>query len=126
MDSVDVALDRVWPGELRTDRLLLRPVTRTKTVPSLSELLTDDPVRAHLGGPATEERVAAPQAASPKTAGTWAVVRVADTAGRSVWWPSAPTTAVRGAPRSSTNCFPSVWGLRPWPGSRRRDRQMVG
>jgi hypothetical protein len=37
-----------------------------------------DRVRAHLGGPVTQERVAARQAAYPTTAGAWTVVRVAD------------------------------------------------
>ncbi|WP_051842912.1 MULTISPECIES: GNAT family N-acetyltransferase [Streptomyces] len=77
MESVDTALGRVWPAQLRTDRLLLRPVTR-EDGPLVSELLTDDRVRAHLGGPVTEGRVAARQAAYPTTAGAWTVVRVAD------------------------------------------------
>ncbi|MGW6202048.1 hypothetical protein ACWF9B_00105 [Streptomyces sp. NPDC055089] len=64
MESVDTALDRVWPAELRTDRLLLRPVTDEDGA-LVSELLTDNRVRAHFGGPATEERVAARQDASP-------------------------------------------------------------
>ncbi|WP_053760202.1 GNAT family N-acetyltransferase [Streptomyces sp. AS58] len=77
MDSVATALDRIWPSELRTDRLLLRPVT-TEDGLLVHELLTDDRVRAHLGGPVTEDRVAARQAAYPTTAGAFTVVRVAD------------------------------------------------
>ncbi|WP_159045405.1 GNAT family N-acetyltransferase [Streptomyces sp. H036] len=77
MESVDTALDGVWPAQLRTDRLLLRPVTR-EDGPLVAELLTDDRVRAHLGGPVTEERVAARQAAYRTTAGAFTVVRVAD------------------------------------------------
>ncbi|WP_328373678.1 hypothetical protein OG800_50735 (plasmid) [Streptomyces sp. NBC_00445] len=77
IDSVDVALDRVWPAELRTDRFLLRPVS-SEDGSLVRALLTDDRVRAHLGGPAAEERVAAQKAAYPTTAGAWAVVRVAD------------------------------------------------
>ncbi|MGD1220475.1 GNAT family N-acetyltransferase [Streptomyces krungchingensis] len=77
MDSVDTALDRIWPSELRTDRLLLRPVTNEDGL-LVHELLTDDRVRAHLGGPVTEDRVAARQAAYPTTAGAFTVVRVAD------------------------------------------------
>ncbi|MEU9744646.1 GNAT family N-acetyltransferase [Streptomyces niveus] len=77
MESVDTALNRVWPAELRTDRLLLRPVADEDGA-LVRELLTDDRIRAHLGGPATEERVAARQAAYLKTAGSWTVVRTAD------------------------------------------------
>ncbi|MFE2271440.1 GNAT family N-acetyltransferase [Streptomyces lavendulae] len=77
MESVDTALDRVWPAQLRTDRLLLRPVTQ-EDGPLVSELLTDARVRAHLGGPATENRVLARQADYPTTAGAFTVVRVAD------------------------------------------------
>ncbi|TGB03229.1 GNAT family N-acetyltransferase [Streptomyces sp. MZ04] len=77
MDSVDDALAQVWPAELRTDRLLLRPVT-AEDASLVRDLLTDDRVRAHLGGPATDERVTARQAMYPKTAGAWAVVRIAD------------------------------------------------
>ncbi|MFD9292573.1 GNAT family N-acetyltransferase [Streptomyces sp. NPDC060030] len=77
MESIDTALDRVWPAQLRTDRLLLRPVT-LEDGPLVSELLTNDRVRAHLGGPVTQERVAARQAAYPKTAGAWTVVHIAD------------------------------------------------
>ncbi|MFD6967377.1 GNAT family N-acetyltransferase [Streptomyces sp. NPDC059949] len=76
MDSVDVALGRVWPAELRTDRLLLRPVAH-EDGSLIRELLTDNRVRAHLGGPATAERVAARQASYPTAAGTWTVVRAA-------------------------------------------------
>ncbi|MEU0213916.1 GNAT family N-acetyltransferase [Streptomyces sp. NPDC006265] len=77
MKSVSIALNRVWPTQLRTDRLLLRPVTR-EDGPLVDELLTDDRVRAHLGGPATQDRVVARQAAYPMTAGAFTVVRVAD------------------------------------------------
>ncbi|MEU8545260.1 GNAT family N-acetyltransferase [Streptomyces sp. NPDC048717] len=77
MESVNTALDRVWPAQLRTDRLLLRPVT-LEDGSLISELLTDDRVRAHLGGPVTADRVAARQAAYPTTAGAFTVVRVAD------------------------------------------------
>ncbi|MFE0777606.1 GNAT family N-acetyltransferase [Streptomyces sp. NPDC058861] len=77
MESVDTALERVWPAQMRTDRLLLRPVTQ-EDGPLVSELLTDDRVRAHLGGPRTEDRIAARQAAYPTTAGAFTVVRVAD------------------------------------------------
>ncbi|MBT2384513.1 GNAT family N-acetyltransferase [Streptomyces sp. ISL-11] len=77
MTSVDDALGRVWPAELRTDRLHLRPVT-AEDASLVRELLTDAEVRAYLGGPASQERVAARQAAYPATAGAWTVVRVAD------------------------------------------------
>lgn len=74
---VGVALGRVWPAELRTNRLHLRPVTVEET-PFVHELLTDTKVRAYPGGPASEERVAARQAAYPAAAGIWTIVRVAD------------------------------------------------
>ncbi|MER6076094.1 GNAT family N-acetyltransferase [Streptomyces sp. NPDC001817] len=77
MESVNAALDRVWPAQLRTGRLLLRPVTR-EDGSLVRELLTDGRVRAYLGGPVTEERVAARQAAYPTTAGAFTVVRVTD------------------------------------------------
>ncbi|MEU0221658.1 GNAT family N-acetyltransferase [Streptomyces sp. NPDC006265] len=77
MDSANTTLDHVWPTELRTDRLLLRPVTHEDGL-LIQELLTGDRVRAHLGGLVTQERVAAWQAAYPTTAGAWTVVRVAD------------------------------------------------
>lgn len=74
MDFVHVALDSVWPAELRTDRLLLRPVT-AEDADLVSELLTDERVRTYLGGPASLERVAARQAAYPAAGGAWAVVQ---------------------------------------------------
>ncbi|WP_055533876.1 GNAT family N-acetyltransferase [Streptomyces graminilatus] len=73
MDSVDVALARVWPAELRTDRLLLRPVT-AEDASLIRELLTNTQVRAFLGGPASEERVTARQRAYPETPGAWTIV----------------------------------------------------
>ncbi|WP_328373787.1 GNAT family N-acetyltransferase (plasmid) [Streptomyces sp. NBC_00445] len=76
MESVETALDRVWPAQLRTDRLLLRPVTREDS-PLVNELLTDDRVRAHLGGPVTKDRVAGRQVAYPTMAGAFTVVRLA-------------------------------------------------
>ncbi|WP_406414747.1 GNAT family N-acetyltransferase [Streptomyces halstedii] len=81
MNSVDIALDNVWPAELRTARLLLRPVT-AQDADVVRELLTDERTRAYLGGPASPERVAARQAAYPQTPGAWAIVRVAE--GRAV------------------------------------------
>ncbi|WP_053679715.1 GNAT family N-acetyltransferase [Streptomyces sp. XY66] len=77
MESVDTILDRLWPAELRTDHLFLRPVTQEDGA-LVRELLTDDRVRAHLGGPVTEDRVAARQSAYPTTPGAFTVVRVAD------------------------------------------------
>ncbi|MFI6528174.1 GNAT family N-acetyltransferase [Streptomyces uncialis] len=77
MKPVGIALDSVWPAELRTERLLLRPVT-PEDADVVRELLTDERVRTYLGGPASPERVAARQAAYPQTPGAWAIVRVAD------------------------------------------------
>ncbi|MFE9411008.1 hypothetical protein ACFYN0_19815 [Streptomyces sp. NPDC006704] len=62
MESVGTALHRIWPAQVRTDRLILRPVIR-EDGSLVSELLTDDRVRAHLGGPVREGRGAAWQAA---------------------------------------------------------------
>ncbi|MEW1760523.1 GNAT family N-acetyltransferase [Streptomyces cyaneofuscatus] len=77
MKPVGIALDSIWPAEMRTERLLLRPVT-PEDADVVRELLTDQRVRAYLGGPASPERVAARQAAYPQTPGAWAIVRVAD------------------------------------------------
>lgn len=108
MDPVDVALDRVWPAELRTDRLLLRPVAYEDAF-LVRELLTDDRVRAHLGGPATEERVAARQAAYPTTAGAWAVVHVADQ--RAIGLVAiGPDHRCEGRAEVSYQLLPSAWG----------------
>jgi RimJ/RimL family protein N-acetyltransferase len=71
--SVSVALERQWPAELRTARLLLRPVT-ADDAPIVATLLTDLQVRAHLGGPASAQRVARRQREYPRTPGTWAMV----------------------------------------------------
>lgn len=110
MESVDTALDRVWPAELRTDRLLLRPVTEEDGA-VVRELLTNDRVRAFLGGPATEERVAAGQAAYPKTAGTWAVVRIADQ--RAIGLVAiGPDHRCEGRAEISYQLLPNVWGQR--------------
>ncbi|MEU4077639.1 GNAT family N-acetyltransferase [Streptomyces venezuelae] len=72
-----MALDSIWPTELRTERLLLRPVTPADA-DVVRELLTDERVRTYLGGPASPERVAARQAAYPQMPGPWAIVRVVD------------------------------------------------
>jgi RimJ/RimL family protein N-acetyltransferase len=77
MDSVDIVLARVWPAELRTDRLLLRPVTAGDAC-VVRELLAHGQVRAFLGGPASEERVVARQRAYPETPGAWTIVHVDD------------------------------------------------
>lgn len=108
MDFVDAALDSVWPAELRTDRLLLRPVT-PEDAGLVRELLTDERVRAYLGGPASHERVAARQAAYPATAGAWAVVRVAD--GRAVGLAGiGPDPRCEGRAEVSYQLLPSAWG----------------
>ncbi|MFH8257710.1 GNAT family N-acetyltransferase [Streptomyces roseolus] len=75
--DVDTVLRRAWPAELRTGRLLLRPVGPADGH-LVRELLTDGRVRAFLGGPASPERIAARQTAYPKTPGAWAVVRADD------------------------------------------------
>ena len=71
-DPVRAALARVWPAELRTERLVLRPVTEADAT-VIGELLTDSRVRRFLGGPASPERVRDRQAAYPSTPGAWAV-----------------------------------------------------
>ncbi|MFJ9580931.1 GNAT family N-acetyltransferase [Streptomyces sp. NPDC101191] len=108
MDFVDVALDSVWPAELRTDRLLLRPVT-TEDASLVRELMTDERVRTYLGGPASLERVAARQAAYPATAGAWTVVRIAD--GRAVGLAGiGPDPRCKGRAEVSYQLLPSAWG----------------
>jgi RimJ/RimL family protein N-acetyltransferase len=108
MDSVDVALDSVWPAELRTDRLLLRPVL-PEDRRLVHDVLTDDRVRAYLGGPVSQERVAARQAAYPATAGVWAVVRVADA--QPVGLVSiGPDHRCEGRAEVSYQLVPSAWG----------------
>ncbi|MCQ1577174.1 GNAT family N-acetyltransferase [Streptomyces parvus] len=108
MDSVDVTLDSVWPTELRTDRLHLRPVT-CEDAPLVGQLLTDGRVRAYLGGPLPRERVAARQAAYPQTAGVWALVRVADD--QAVGLASiGPDHRCEGRAEVSYQLLPSAWG----------------
>ncbi|RNG38034.1 N-acetyltransferase [Streptomyces botrytidirepellens] len=108
MDFVDVALDSVWPAELRTDRLLLRPIV-PEDGSLVRELLTDERVRAYLGGPVSYERVAARQAAYPETAGAWAVVRVAD--GRAVGLAGiGPDPRCEGRAEVSYLLLPFAWG----------------
>ena len=107
-------LSEEWAGrvggaaELRTDRLHLRPVA-TDDAPLVRQLLTDATVRAHLGGPVSEERVAARQTTYPTTAGAWTVVRAAD---------DQPVGLVtigsdhrcEGAAEISYQLLPSAWG----------------
>lgn len=112
MDFADIALDSVWPAELRTDRLLLRPVTAEDAL-LVGELMTDERVRAYLGGPASHERVAARQAAYPATAGVsagvWAVVRIDD--GRAVGLAGiGPDPRCEGRAEVSYQLLPSAWG----------------
>ncbi|MGW3930390.1 GNAT family N-acetyltransferase [Streptomyces microflavus] len=108
MDFVDGALHSVWPAELRTDRLLLRPVI-PDNAGLVRELMTDEQVRAHLGGPASHERVAVRQAAYPSTAGAWAVVRVAD--GTAVGLASiGPDSRCEGRAEMSYQLLPCAWG----------------
>lgn len=108
MDFVDVALAGVWPAELRTERLHLRPVT-PEDGPLVRELLTDERVRAYLGGPLSHERVAARQASYPATAGAWTVVRVAD--GRAVGLVSiGPDRRCKGRAEVSYQLLPAAWG----------------
>lgn len=105
---VNVALDSVWPAELRTDRLHLRPVT-ADDASLVGELLTDSRVRAYLGGPLSHERVAARQAAYPQTAGVWALVRVADD--QAVGLASiGPDQRCPGRAEVSYQLLPSAWG----------------
>ncbi|MFD7919750.1 GNAT family N-acetyltransferase [Streptomyces sp. NPDC059740] len=108
MISVDVALGSVWPAELRTDRLHLRPVT-VEDASLVRELLTDTKVRAYLGGPASEERVAARQTAYPATAGTWTVVRVADSHAVGLV-AIGPDHRCEGAAEVSYQLLPDAWG----------------
>lgn len=108
MISVDAALGLVWPAELRTDRLHLRPVT-AEDAHLVRELLTDAKVRAYLGGPASEERVAARQAAYPATAGAWTVVRVADDNAIGLVT-IGPDHGCEGAAEISYQLLPSAWG----------------
>jgi RimJ/RimL family protein N-acetyltransferase len=108
MTSVDVALRLVWPAELRTDRLHLRPVT-TDDAPLVRQLLTDATVRAHLGGPAAQERVAARQATYPTTAGAWTVVRAADDQPVGLVT-IGPDHRCEGAAEISYQLLPSAWG----------------
>ena len=108
MTSVDVALGLVWPTELRTDRLHLRPVN-VEDASLVRKLLTDTRVRAFLGGPASEERVAARQASYPATAGSWTVVRVAD--GLAVGLVAiGPDHRCDGAAEVSYQLLPDAWG----------------
>ncbi|MET9777989.1 GNAT family N-acetyltransferase [Streptomyces sp. NPDC006367] len=108
MNPLDVALDSIWPAELRTDRLLLRPVT-PQDADVVRELLTDERVRAYLGGPASPERVAACQAAYPHTPGAWAIVRVAD--GRAVGLVGiGADPRCEGRAEVSYQLLPSAWG----------------
>ncbi|MGW1615651.1 GNAT family N-acetyltransferase [Streptomyces sp. NPDC002285] len=109
MISVDAALGLVWPAELRTDRLRLRPVT-AEDAHLVRELLTDTKVRAYLGGPASEERVAPRQAAYSATAGAWTVVLVADdqTIGLVT---IGPDHRCEGAAEICYQLLPSAWGM---------------
>jgi RimJ/RimL family protein N-acetyltransferase len=108
INSVDVALGRVWPAELRTDRLHLRPVT-AEDAPLVRELLTDPRVRAYLGGPASDERVAPRQAAYPATVGAWTLVRVADHQAVGLVTIS-PDHRCEGRAEISYQLLPSAWG----------------
>ncbi|WP_432137187.1 GNAT family N-acetyltransferase [Streptomyces sp. bgisy154] len=108
MDSVDAALERVWPSELRTDRLHLRPVTLEDSS-LVRELLTDARVRAFLGGPASEERVAARQRAYPSTPGTWTVALADGGAAIGLVSISADHRCA-GRAEVSYQLLPSAWG----------------
>ncbi|MCL3999176.1 GNAT family N-acetyltransferase, partial [Streptomyces lavenduligriseus] len=108
MTPVDDALGCVWPAELRTDRLHLRPVT-TEDASLVRELLTDAKVRALLGGPASKECVVARQAAYPATAGAWTVVRMADHQAVGLVT-IGPNHRCEGTAEISYQLLPTAWG----------------
>lgn len=64
-------------SDLTTERLLLRPV-RAADVPAVTRLWTDPEVRAHLGGPVTEQVVRIRQRRVVGAPGVHAVVRAGD------------------------------------------------
>ncbi|WP_329020737.1 GNAT family N-acetyltransferase [Streptomyces sp. NBC_01601] len=108
MNSVDVALARVWPSEMCTDRLVLRPVA-PEDATVVGELLTDTRVRAFLGGPVPEERVVARQRAYPATPGAWAVVLASG--GQVVGLVTiGPDHRCEGRAELSYQMLPSAWG----------------
>ncbi|MEU6350135.1 GNAT family N-acetyltransferase [Streptomyces sp. NPDC047072] len=108
MAPVDITLARVWPSQLRTDRLLLRPVV-PDDAHLIRTLLTDKRVRAYLGGPPSSERVAARQCAYPQTPGAWTVVRVADDEAVGLVTLSADHRCT-GRAEISYQLLPDVWG----------------
>ncbi|MFB7865410.1 GNAT family N-acetyltransferase [Streptomyces sp. NPDC056069] len=108
MESVESALARLWPAVVRADRVVLRPVT-AQDAPVVRDLLTDARVRAFLGGPANEERVATRQREYPTTPGVWAVAPAAG--GEAIGLVSI-TADSRCADRAevSYQLLPSAWG----------------
>ncbi|MFD3662686.1 GNAT family N-acetyltransferase [Streptomyces sp. NPDC058659] len=108
MESVESALARLWPAIVRADRVVLRPVT-AQDAPVVRALLTDARVRAFLGGPASEERVATRQREYPTTPGVWAVAPAAG--GEAIGLVSI-TTDSRCADRAevSYQLLPPAWG----------------
>ncbi|WP_250305387.1 GNAT family N-acetyltransferase [Streptomyces sp. A 4/2] len=108
MESVESALARLWPAVVRADRVVLRPVT-AQDAPVVRALLTDARVRAFLGGPASEERVATRQREYPTTPGVWAVAPAAG--GEAIGLVSI-TADSRCADRAevSYQLLPSAWG----------------
>lgn len=119
MKPVGIALDSIWPAELRTERLLLRPVT-SADADFVHEVLTDERVRTYLGGPVSPGRVAARQASYPQTPGAWAIVRVAD--GRAVGLASiGADPRCDGRAEVSYQLLPSAWAA-DWGGGRRHPR----
>ncbi|MFI8962922.1 GNAT family N-acetyltransferase [Streptomyces sp. NPDC053493] len=65
------------PPPLITERLVLRPV-RTRDVPAVTRLWTDEEVRRHLGGPVTEAVIRIRQRRIVGAPGCLAVERAAD------------------------------------------------
>ncbi|MFI6112901.1 GNAT family N-acetyltransferase [Kitasatospora sp. NPDC051164] len=108
MDSVDVALARVWPAVLRADRVILRPVTH-EDASLVREALTDARVRAFLGGPASEGRVAARQREYPQTPGVWAVVPATGTEGIGLVTITSDNRCP-GRAEIAYQMLPSAWG----------------
>jgi len=108
MESVESALARLWPAVVRANRVALRPVT-VQDAPAVRALLTDARVRAFLGGPANEARVATRQREYPTTPGMWAVAPAAG--GEAIGLVSI-TTDSRCTDRAeiSYQLLPSAWG----------------
>ncbi|WP_351230986.1 GNAT family N-acetyltransferase [Streptomyces sp. NPDC002133] len=97
-----------WPARLYTERLVLRPVGG-QDLPVAEVLWRDERVRAYLGGPVSEERIAIRRAYLPVAVGVFAVA-LRET-GATIGLVTVDPRSSRGATEVSYQLLPDSWGM---------------